>query len=259
VTTHGEPSNREGYTRGMHRPGRSIAVLAAAAFAAAVHAAPSAELLDLAGRVHYGFYHAEPAAIETALAGLERLAESREVTYYRDFAALRRAQLGGADRAGRERLKACASRDIALSGDKRVAAEGWVLVAACADVGGDDNRRTQALARARALDADNPRIALVEAWALRRAAGADAARRAEAERRLAQAADAFDAWTPSLDDPDWGHAEALTALAALALERGEARRARDLIERALLLAPGYRTALDLQTALQGARASSPAP
>lgn len=229
-------------------------MIAAAALAgAAAHAAPSAELLDLAGRVHYGFYNAEPAAIEAALTALERLGDSPEVTYYRDFAALRRAQLGAADRASRARLEACAERDVSAAGDKRVAAEAWVLVAACAELARDDGRRAQALARARALDEDNPRIVLVEAWALERAAGNDAARRAEAERRLELAAEAFDAWTPSLHDPDWGHAEALTALAAAALERGEARRARDLIERSLLLVPGYRAALDLRVALRGAR------
>ena len=61
-------------------------------------------------------------------------------------------------------------------------------------------------------------------------------------RKLAAVVEAFDAWTPSIDDPDWGHAEALTALAADALERGQVRTARDLIERALLLAPDYRAA-----------------
>jgi hypothetical protein len=237
----------------MHRRPHRSAFLAAALLAAAARAAPSAELLDLAGRVHYGFYNAEPAAIEAALAALERLGDSPEVAYYRDLAALRRAQLGAVDRASRERLEACAERDVAAAGDKRARAEAWVLVAACAELAGDDGRRAEALVRARALDGDNPRIALVEAWALARAAGADPARRTEAERRFALAAEAFDAWTPALDDPDWGHAEALAALAAAALERGEARRARDLIERSLLLVPGYRAALDLRVALQAAR------
>ena len=63
--------------------------LAAAPLAA--HAAASAEVLDLAARVHYGYYHAEPRTIDTALAALDRLGDSPEVVYYRDFAALRRA------------------------------------------------------------------------------------------------------------------------------------------------------------------------
>ena len=71
--------------------------------------------------------------------------------------------------------------------------------------------------------------------------------------QLEAVVEAFEMWTPSLDDPDWGYAEALTALAAAALERGQARAARDSIERALLLAPDYRAALDLRIAMQSAR------
>jgi hypothetical protein len=231
-----------------------LAALAAAMLAVpAARAAPSAELLDLAARVHYGYYHAEPRTIDTALAALERLADSPEAAYYRDFAALRRAQLGGADRPSRARLEACAARDVAAGLEKRFAAEAWALVAACAEVAGNDGRREHALARARERDDDNPRIALVSAWAQARKSGADSAQSAAVDAKLAAAVEAFDVWPPSIDDPDWGHAEALTALAARALDRGEVRRARDLIERSLLLAPDYRAAVELRVALQSAR------
>jgi hypothetical protein len=222
--------------------------LTVTAFAA--FSAPSAELLDLAARVHYGYYHAEPRAIEAALTALDRLGESHQVLYYRDFAALRLAQLGGNDRAALERLGECARRDVPPALDKRFAADAWVLVAACAELAGDDGRRERALSHARERDDDNPRIALVEAWTLEREAGADTAQRDAVSAKLAAVVEAFEAWAPSLDDPDWGHAEALTALAATALERGQARIARDLIERALMLAPDYRAALDVRAALQ---------
>jgi hypothetical protein len=75
----------------------ALAAVAGAGFGAA--AAPSAEVLDLAGRVHYGYYHAEPRTIDAAAEALERLGDSPDVLYWRDFAALRRAQLGAADRA----------------------------------------------------------------------------------------------------------------------------------------------------------------
>jgi len=225
--------------------------LAAAPFAA--HAAASAEVLDLAARVQYGYYQAEPRTIDTALTTLDRLGDSPEVIYYRDFAALRRAQLGGNDRVGAERLRACAQRDPQPGHDKRLVAEAWVLVAACAQVAGDRGRRERALALARDRDDDNPRIALVEAWAVIQDAGEDATKRAAASTQLEAVVTAFEMWTPSLDDPDWGYAEALTSLAAAALERGQARTARDFIERALLQAPDYRVALDLRLALQGAR------
>jgi hypothetical protein len=231
--------------------------LACAAFAAtqSLSAAPSAELLDLAARVHYGFYLGDARAIETAQAALARLPDSPEAQYYRDFAALRRAQLGAATKESADALAECAARRVADDVDKTVAAETWVLVAACAFARGDERRREQALRFARERDDDNPRIALVAAWAAERAAGADAGRRAALAELLATTVAAFDAWTPTIDDPDWGHAEALTAFAKNALERGETRTARDLIERALLLAPEYAVAVELRGSLQGARRS----
>jgi hypothetical protein len=227
-----------------------------AAFAAAVSAAwvasaePTPELLDLAARIHYGYYHAEPRTLEVAQAGLERLSDSPEVVYYRDFAALRRAQLGHLDRTALERVDDCVQRDVAPGVAKRFAAEAWVLAAACALVTGDEDRREEALAMARGSDEDNPRIALVEAWALERAADAAATPREALREKLTAVVAGFEAWAPSIDDPDWGHAEALTALAANALEQGQVRVARDLIERALFLAPDYRAAVDLRTTMQ---------
>ncbi|WP_332700052.1 hypothetical protein, partial [Halalkalibacter lacteus] len=79
--------------------------------------------LDLAARVHYGYYHGEPRTIDAALAALDRLGESPEVFYYRDFAALRRAQLGATDRASAARLSDCARRDVAADVAKTFAAE----------------------------------------------------------------------------------------------------------------------------------------
>lgn len=235
----------------MRKKITALAGMAAAGLAAA--AAPSAELLDLAGRVHYGYYHAEPRTIDAASEALERLGDSPEVVYYRDFAALRRAQLGNVDRAGAERLRDCAQRDPPPKLDKRFTAELWVLAAACAQVAGDESGRDRALELARERDEDNPRIVLVEAWAMMPADGTNAAESAALSVKLTAVVEAFDAWQPALDDPDWGEAEALTALAAAALERGQTRTARDFIERALLLAPDYRAALDVRAAMQLAR------
>jgi hypothetical protein len=219
-----------------------------------VVAAPSAELLDLAGRVHYGYYNDEPRAIDAAIAALDRLPDSPEVAYYRDFAALRRAQLGNADRSVQQRLRRCTERDVPAYLDKRFAAEAWTLVAACAHVASDEDRREQALSYARDRDDDNPRITLVEAWSLE-AAGTDATQRDAIAVKLEAVVAAFDEWAPSVDDPGWGHAESLTTLAALALRRGQTRAARDLIERALLLVPDYRAALDLRAELQRSAAT----
>jgi hypothetical protein len=222
----------------------------------AVSAAPSAELLDLAARVHYGFYVADLRAIESAQAALARLGDSAEAVYYRDFAALRRAQLGSSTKDSSAALAACAERSVAGDIAKTVAAEAWVLVAACAFERGDERRREQALASARERDADTPRIALVAAWAAKRAAGTDPARRAALGETLLTVVASFEAWVPTIDDPDWGYAEALTALAETALAGGEVRTARDLIERALLVAPEYQVAVDLRVVLQSARGNN---
>ncbi len=229
---------------------------AALVVAQALSAAPSAELLGLAARVHYGFYLGDARAIETARTALARLPDSPEAQYYRDFAALRRAQLGNPTKESSAALAECAQRSVASDTDKTVAAEAWTLVAACAFERGDERRREQALAAAKARDDDNPRIALIAAWAARRAAGTDPARRESVAAALQSAVESFESWVPTIDDPDWGYAEALTALAEHALARGEARTARDLIERALLLAPEYRLAVDLRGALQGARGTN---
>jgi hypothetical protein len=149
-------------------------------------------------------------------------------------------------------LSDCARREAPAELTGRAAAEAAVLAAACALAASNDRRFEQALARARALDDDHPRIALLEAWALERTA-LDPELRAELEAKLTAAVTAFDAWTPTIDDPEWGHAEALAALGESALARGDVRAARDLLERALLLAPDYSRAVALRTALQGAR------
>jgi hypothetical protein len=213
----------------------------------------SAEVLDLAGRVQYGYYQADARAIEAALAALDRLGDSPDVVYYRDFAALRLAQLSGRD--DDKRLGTCARREATAGLNGRAAAEAAVLAAACALTASDDRRFEETLARARALDDDHPRIALLEAWALERTVTRNPAARADFEQKLTAAIAAFDAWTPTIDDPEWGQAEALAALGESALARGDVRAARDLLERALLLAPDYGRAVALRTAVQGARGS----
>jgi hypothetical protein len=124
------------------------------------------------------------------------------------------------------------------------------LAAACAVEEDSLRRAEQALARARALDADNPRIALVAAWAAERADDepADAAARAATWQAVVVA---FDSWNAPADAPQWGRAEALAELGEIVLASGDARGARDLIERALLEAPDYARAVELRGKLLG--------
>jgi hypothetical protein len=231
---------------------KSLALFATSALCARLAvAATSPELTDLAGRVHYGFYHGDARAIEAAQVALDRQGESAEASYYRDFAALRRAQVGALDRDASKRLEACVDREVDPELDGVTAAEAWVLVAACAFVANDDRRMVEALGLARANDDDHPRIALLEAWRAQRDAGTAAAENAAVTMAFEAAVVAFEAWAPSIDDPDWGYAEALAALGQHALARGESRTARDLMERALMIAPDYRLAVQLRAELQG--------
>jgi hypothetical protein len=239
-------------------------------------AAMPAELADLAGRIDYGFYVGDARAITDAAAALKRLSDGDAgVRYYRAFASFRLAQLGGEHSASyaEDCVKSATVEDpseqltrAAAEARARASVESWLLVAVCAGLTGHaehgkglarDKRLLQALARARALEPSNPRVALIDAWLVSpRPALADAAVRDEAIKKLGAAADAFSAWSPPADAPDWGEAEALAALAEVHLARGELRDARDLIERALMVAPGYRVAIDLRAQLQGSRSAA---
>jgi tetratricopeptide (TPR) repeat protein len=227
-----------------------VAVCAASLGVVSVgHAASSVEIADLAARIDYGFYNDDTQAIAAARAALERLGDSPVVRYYRDYAALRRAQLNPADRAF---ARECSEHDVPAGLVPAEAAEAWVLVAACAVVAQQSVRRVElALGRARDLDRRNPRLALVETWILRTGAAGDARVNDDLSAKLQQTLEAFGSWRAPPNSPDWGEAETLAALGETALARGETRTARDALERALLIAPDYRFAVELRARLNG--------
>src|SRR5256885_5414403 len=158
----------------------------------AARAASFAELADLAARIDYGFYNDDTPAIDAARTALGRLGDAPAIHYYRDYASLRRAQLNPADRAS---ARECAEHEVPADLSPSVAAEAWILVAACAVVGQQSVRRVeQALSRARELDKRNPRLGLVEAWIIRHGAGADALANEDLTTKLQQTVEAFDHW-----------------------------------------------------------------
>ena len=220
---------------------------------------PSAELLDLAGRIEYGFYTQETRALDAARSGLARLpARGALRDYYAGLAAYRAALLGAADdgRGLVTVLTECMERGGAAAVDEELASEAWVLVAACAVLGARhepgksrmyQNRFQGALSQAVAADPDNPRIMVVRAWAIsHRPAHEEAELRDQARQRLEQSLEQFALWSAPFGFPDWGEAEALAHLGEVYLELGDSRGARDFIEQALLVAPDYRFALALQ-------------
>jgi len=242
------------------RAAASIWLLGVAAFGTAGSASANSELLDVIARIDYGFYAGDVNLIVAASAELEHLrGNERERAYYGAYAAwrLNRIDAAAAPRLRRERSERCFAATAELVEDSSWAVEAYVLEAACAlTVHGEKSTRgagmhakaVQAIDAARALDAENPRLLLVAALALR--ADDPAAQQLAQIGALEAALVQFDAAPSDVGlRPAWGRAEALAQLGELQLTRGQTREARDLIERALLDAPEYRFALQLQKAL----------
>jgi hypothetical protein len=247
----------------------SCALAAAAVLTAFATAAQDSVLADLAARVEFGFYSDDPTIVVAARAALDRLpGDDPAVREQRALAALRMAQLTAA-RGGEidawiaDCLEHADSPEVdrrrPSRGESAAEAEAAILTAACSLLAARSSalksaqhlrRMEQALARARSLDPDNPRLPLLAAW---RASAPSAANTAVAldavEAELERAVAAFEA-RGVRGGSGWGEAEALAQLGELRLTGGEIRAARDLIERALLVAPEYHYAEALRTRLQ---------
>ena len=214
-----------------------------------------AQLGDAAARLGYGFYVGDEAVVDAATELLQRLPDRPEVQYYRALAALRSMQLQAPGaKSNKDFAARCIEHASAATEHTPLAAEAWILVAACSLAGAQrsplklfsQRRRDEALQRALDIEPENPRALWVAAWI----SGSQRALQgeqldAEARAALVAAVDAFQRVSGDLQSPDWGQAEALACYGALLLTEGDVRGARDILEQALLTAPGYRVALDL--------------
>ena len=233
--------------------------------AAVARAELDPHLSDIGVRIDYGFHAEEYAVVEAARLDLEQLTgPGIEISYFRALAAWRLAQLATArGRSGGRVLAECLDSAEEATRQNPASAEPWILVAACSILGArtepakalfHGRRFEQAVARAHGLEPANPRLALVDAWwagdGSPRSAAGDAAASITA---LETALEAFRVRTAKTTFVEWGEAETCAWLGALHLQRGDLRAARDLIEQALLAAPGYAFALDLRHELQAAR------
>ncbi len=236
------------------------------AAAAPVAAESTAEFDDAVARLQFAFYTADTRSLEemlTLLGGFEvdaSLAAAK--SYQLAYGNWKLAQLYSEplDERPRPNAKSSASKAAkscvqhareTIAKDPRIA-DVYAIEAVCDDhashaltlhVGGCS--RSKSMRTALTLGAENPRVHFINALCAPEVEGdpglVDRWRTVVAK---------FEAAPPSQPGkPDWGHAEALTQLGESYLQRGEMVAARDVLERALVLAPDYRQAQKLlQTA-----------
>lgn len=217
------------------------------------------EIDDVAARIQYSFYTADVRGIEDALgivAKVELPASSKGLKeYYSAFAHWKLAELhakaaaaGTKDARSRaskaaDACKTAAEQAVAL--DPRMG-EAYAIEAACSSLGGGPLSvgggcaKHKSLRTALEIEPANPRIRFIEAQCL---AQAEKTPSPGSLQRAKSVVDAFESARPSKPgQPDWGHAEALLALGKLEAARGNKVEARDIIEKALVIAPDYREA-----------------
>jgi hypothetical protein len=237
------------------------------AAAAPATAASTAEFDDATARLQFAFYTADIRSLEemlTVIAGFEvdgSLAAAR--SYQLAYGNWRLAQLYAQplDERAKPNTKANANRAAkacvvhareTVSKDPRMA-EIYAIEAACDDFSPGSNgggspacARNKSMRTALTLGTENPRVHFVNALCSPELKGEGAAAVDLWRAVVAK----FEAAPPSQPGkPDWGHAEALTLLGESYLQRGEMVAARDVLERALVIAPDYRQAQKLlQTA-----------
>src|SRR5262245_30405174 len=111
-----------------------LASLALLCCAPPARAASSEEISDLASRIDYGYYAADPKVIEAARAVLDRSEASDPATrYYTAYAAFRMAQLAARGGAAPGALVDTCIDKATPGRDAPGTAEQWILVAACAE------------------------------------------------------------------------------------------------------------------------------
>lgn len=223
--------------------------------------AGAGDLADATARAEFGFYAAEPGTIESAIASLQRM-DSQDGEEMRlaelGYARWKLAQLAAAQdpqAASGVAVSCVETLDDAIE-LARGLPEAHAVQSACygllVELGGMlkapwyGRRSGKGIEAALALAPDNPRVRLIDGlndYQLPQALGGDKER---AYRKFRDAVAAFEAASPAFgDDPDWGHAEALAWLGKTSLEHGDVVAARESLERALIIAPGYAWARSL--------------
>jgi hypothetical protein len=233
---------------------RALVVFLVLPLAAADAAAVDNQIRDTAARIDFGFYTADAGLIAAARDAVDSYPANPWNDYLRAYAAYRQAQLALLHgRPAGDSLDACSVAAEAAADSKVTEAEALVLLAACAGLAASaepvravlhQRRYRRTVARLELVAPENPRYLLI---AYTMADGFDDESRPAADALI----DAFAVEAATIEFPDWGEAEALTAIGAARLVAGDRRGARDLIEQALLNAPDYHAALRLEAMISG--------
>ncbi len=239
--------------------GTLLAGAATGAPAAIANANPA--LLDLEARIEYGYFTEDGRSLQ-GLAATPTGDDAKDgmKSYYAGLAGYRLTLVDSStDKVqARSAAEACVSSlDLALKASPApVPAESMALQSACllqlSQLGGlrapfAGSRSKSQMEKAVRLAPRNPRVLLLDAVvAFERAPNG-----AESDRALGKLKRAIGALEGERQEvvhtPAWGLAEGYTYLGRMYLDRGDAVKARDALERALLAAPEFQQARRLMT------------
>lgn len=221
-------------------------LLASTAAAASV----AVDVDDIAVRMQFAYYTADVRALKEAISQLTPEAEAGGADpprlYYRAYGEWKLAELTANDKRGStQSARACETDALAAAKAAFVVEESEALQVACIsmqkslDITG---RAGRLMERALALNAKNPRVLLISAIYTPEPRGIAIGRC----DRLQLAARSYDASSAAQrGTPDWGHAEALARWGQCLSIAGDRNAARDVIEKALVIAPDYKWARQL--------------
>lgn len=250
------------HARGCGRS--SLLLLGAAAVASLCLGAARTELSwrDVESRIQYGYYTEDAPALR-GLVETVASDESRDRLhgYYAALLAWRLAQLAAqrpSDARGAtaaQLARRCVSELDESLANAEDFTEGLALRAAClvteaSSAGGASaaRRAHRDIARAQRLAPHNARVLMVDGMADYQLAPELGGNKERALTKLRASAAAFETERAGPEPlPGWGAAEAYLLLARDLLDHGEAVKARDSLEHALLLAPDFAPARRLMT------------
>lgn len=245
--------------------GHRSAIWACVLSACAAQAGDLAELQDAAARMQYAYYTRDLRALQSAVEDLQRVAVPEDRNPLRDYQVgvgyWRLADLHGASGTARSQaLGRCEDHlERAVRAQPRFAEALAVrnlctfqrndLVAVGARALKRDCARQNALQKALELAPRNPRVLYVAALC--------ADKDGDAKQAMQTARSALTAFQQeqlgASDEAGWGQADTSLLLARLHLQQGDRTAARDSVEQALILAPDYVAARELQSEIAAAR------